>query len=104
MQKHVSFWKMLYRSENYFEGVDTKQGRLDLVSRLCVHLAQVFILKSIKNSVNKKLANCWEQQALLIPLCHCRRTQGQQWKNRKQFTENLFSILCTLWTSRDHRA
>lgn len=61
MQKHVSFWKILYRSENYFEDVDThKAGKADLVSRLCIYLARVFLPKSIKNSVNKKLANCWE--------------------------------------------
>lgn len=57
MQKHVSFWKILYRSENYFEDVNTyKSGKADLASKLCIYLPQVFILKSI----NKKLANCWE--------------------------------------------
>lgn len=37
-----------------------KSGKADLASKLCIYLAQVFILKSIKNPVNKKLANCWE--------------------------------------------
>lgn len=55
MQKHVSFWKILYKSENYFEDVNTS-GKADLASKLYIYLPQVFILKSI----NKKLANCWE--------------------------------------------
>lgn len=61
MQKHASFWETLYRSENHFEDVDTyKSGKADLGSRLWIYLAQVFIYKSIKNSVSKKLAKCWE--------------------------------------------
>lgn len=99
MQKTSFFLENILQIRKYFEDVNTfKSGKAELASKLCIYLAQVFILKSIKKSVNKKPADCWDSKLFSL---HCAilggfRDNGGKIKSAaKEFREFIFYSMCS---------